>query len=88
MISKKKHHSPPGSCQLDLWGVPQEQKWEDFKKAREYARSLNLQDKKEWLILWRKRGITRQGIPRNPDEIYKDRGWKGWDDWLGIKKEQ
>jgi hypothetical protein len=88
MISKKKYNSMQGSSQLDLWGVPQEQKWEGFKKAREYARSLGLQDKEEWEILWRKRGIVKSGIPGNPDEIYKGAGWKGWDDWLGVKKER
>jgi len=88
MINKKKHDSTPGSYQLDLWGVPQEPRWEDFRKAREYVRSLDLQDKKEWEILWRKRGIVKPGIPGNPDEIYKNSGWKGWDDWLGVKKDQ
>ena len=88
MISKKKHKSIQGSSQLDLWGVPREQKWENFKKAREYTRSLGLQDRKEWEILWRKRGIVKPGIPENPDEIYKDAGWKGWDDWLGIQRDQ
>jgi hypothetical protein len=88
MIGKKKYDSAPGSSQLDLWGVPQEQKWEDFRKAREYARSLDLQDKKEWEILWRKRAIAKPGIPENPDEIYKDKGWKDWGDWLGNKKDK
>ncbi len=88
MQSKKKQHSGPESSQLDLWGIPREQRWENFKKAREYARSLVLQDKKEWEILWRRRGIVKPGIPGNPDEIYKDTGWKGWDDWLGINKKQ
>ncbi len=88
MTTKKKQHSDQELFQLDLWGIPREQKWENFKKAREYARSLVLKDKKEWEILWRKRGIVKSGIPGNPDEIYKDAGWKGWDDWLGVKKDQ
>jgi len=88
MTAKRKQHTGSDSSQLDLWGVPQKHKWEDFRKAREYARSLELQDKKEWEILWRKRAIVKPGIPGNPDEIYKDAGWKGWNDWLGNKKDQ
>lgn len=88
MATKRKQHTGPDLSQLDLWGVPQEQKWESFRKAREYARSLDLQDKKEWDILLRRRDLNEPGIPGNPDEIYKDTGWQGWDDWLGIKKDR
>src|SRR4051812_19273820 len=26
------------------------------------------------------------GIPSRPDQVYKGKGWKGWDDFLGIEK--
>ncbi|MFC1601284.1 hypothetical protein ACFL34_02945 [Candidatus Sumerlaeota bacterium] len=27
-------------------------------------------------------------LPINPDEVYKDKGWKGWDDFLGKGSSQ
>jgi superfamily II DNA or RNA helicase len=61
--------------------------WRSFKKARDYARGLNLQSHKKWLALAKDRSLTNKNrlpddIPASPDRIYDD--WVGWWDWLGT----
>lgn len=55
-----------------------------FEGAREYARSLKLKNRKQWLQyakgeLKDKKPIN---IPNNPSQVYSHK-WSGWDDWLG-----
>ena len=57
----------------------------DFEKAREYAKSLNLNSNKEWRI-YCKREDFPNNIPTNPDKKYKDKGWINWADWFGSDK--
>jgi hypothetical protein len=54
-----------------------------FEEAREFARSLNIKGKKEWVIFVQsdKRPID---IPTQPDKYYGKTGeWTNWYDWLG-----
>ena len=53
-----------------------------FAEVRDFARSLNLGSKKEWLQ-WIE---TNQplDLPKWPNHFYKDVGWKGWNDFLGY----
>jgi superfamily II DNA or RNA helicase len=56
----------------------------DFDEAREFARSLELKTVSEW------RGYCKSGekpndVPTSPQSTYKDKGWNGFGDWLGIK---
>jgi len=53
-----------------------------FEKSREFARNLNFKSTLEWQE-WSKSGMRPQNIPGNPNETYKDKGWKGWGDFLG-----
>ena len=55
-----------------------------FRKAREYARSLNLKSGEEW-IRHTKRSDFPKDIPVAPRVIYKDKGWKNMPDFLGYK---
>jgi superfamily II DNA or RNA helicase len=54
-----------------------------FEQAREYARSLNLPSVGAWIKYWKshKRPID---IPSSPQEVYADKGWAGWADFLGT----
>ena len=36
------------TSQLNLWGEKHDQKWKEFRVAREYVRSLKLNDESEW----------------------------------------
>src|SRR5215211_8547646 len=54
-----------------------------FHEAKKYAISLGLKYIREWFKHARGKGLP-EGIPIHPEKVYKDEGWKGWDDFLGI----
>jgi superfamily II DNA or RNA helicase len=54
-----------------------------FEEARAFVRQLQLKSKEEW-IDWAKTEAKPDDIPANPPSTYKDKGWLGWGDWLGI----
>ncbi len=56
-----------------------------FEEARAFARGLGLRSVTVWMA-WSKAGNRPANIPGNPAQAYKDRGWKGWSDWLGNKQ--
>lgn len=58
--------------------------YREFKEARKFARSLGLKNSSEWLIYCRS-GNKPQDIPSYPAKTYKDKGWNGVGDWLGVK---
>ncbi len=59
----------------------------EFHAAREFARSLGMSKR----IQWRKFSFGKltgfpprpPDIPWEPQKTYADKGWAGWDDWLG-----
>ena len=54
-----------------------------FKKALEYARTLKLENKKDWKD-WAKTAVRPANMPSNPDATYKHDGWQGYGHWLGT----
>jgi hypothetical protein len=55
-----------------------------YEEANEFIKNLNLKSLEDWKLF--KTSVNRpQNIPSNPDEIYKNNGWKGFTHWLGIK---
>jgi hypothetical protein len=54
----------------------------DFKEAREFVRKLNIVSVNEW-NKYRKSGNKPEDIPSNPNNIYKNKGWITWGDYLG-----
>lgn len=56
--------------------------YQPFSRARQYARSLNLKTKEEWMV-FSKSGAKPEDIPSTPARAYKE-DWKGWGDWLGT----
>jgi hypothetical protein len=62
----------------------------DFDEARSIARSLCIQSSMEWFNWVQGKSHQQRkipnGMPHNPDNHYKNRGWKGWKDWLNNKK--
>ena len=59
-----------------------------FKEARKLAISLGLKSQKEWFLyakgILRKNEVKPDNIPACPERTYKNKGWKGWGDWLGT----
>jgi superfamily II DNA or RNA helicase len=59
-----------------------------FERAREFVRNLGLKSQFEW-YQFRKGLLTEKGtlpndIPANPNQTYRDQGWRGMGDWLGT----
>ena len=57
--------------------------YKSFEEARKFVHSLGLKSSKEWRIFSRSTKKP-EDIPTNPDKIYKNKGWKGYGDWLGT----
>jgi hypothetical protein len=58
-------------------------KFRSFEDARAYVRALNIKNYDEWRE-YRKSGNKPKDIPGAPNTVYKDEGWLGYSDWLGI----
>jgi superfamily II DNA or RNA helicase len=54
-------------------------------KVKEYAKKNNIKNRNEWYWHCKNKNIP-QNIPQTVDLIYKNKGWKGWDDFLGTSK--
>ena len=59
-----------------------------FKKARDFARSLGLKKGEQWRRFCDGELRTSinlpDDIPRAPNHVYRDDGWRGMSDWLGT----
>lgn len=62
--------------------------WRDFNKARQYVRSLNIQNTLDWKKYCKGelKGYEPRpsDIPAGPDYAYKNKGWIDYGDWLGT----
>ena len=68
-----------GNSNIDTKSV----KFLPYNKAKKVVSIENLRDYKEWMIYSKnKRPIN---IPSNPNLVYKNKGWKGWREFLGSK---
>ena len=56
-----------------------------FIEAREFVHNLNLKNNFEWR-LYSKSGKRPYSIPGTPERKYKNKGWKGYRDWLGTSE--
>ena len=54
-----------------------------FEEARNYVRSLNLISKRQWFMYFQSVKCPAH-IPKGADEIYRNRGWISWYDYLGV----
>jgi hypothetical protein len=62
-------------------------KYRSFESARAYAREQHLTSAKKWLK-FSKTSSRPRDIPANPNQVYSERGWAGWPDWLGSDKKR
>ncbi len=54
-----------------------------FEDARIFSQTLKLKSYKEWQKYCKDNTIPKN-IPRNPNAVYKNKGWNGWGDFLGT----
>ena len=83
--AKKKKTTPrkfpnPSNINLYDWPTP----YLVFQVARERVRNANLKNKIEWED-WLYSDQSSKGIPTDPAVVYREHGWSGWDDFLGIE---
>ncbi|MEZ5947647.1 MAG: helicase-related protein [Planctomycetaceae bacterium] len=55
-----------------------------FHEARTFARSLKFKSLAEW-VKWADTDERPIDIPKSPENRYRDEGWIGWGDFLGIQ---
>jgi hypothetical protein len=60
----------------------QNKEFMSFEAAASFVRQLNLRSQKEFYA-WCRNGLRPAELPSNPQGAYKDKGWKGWADFLG-----
>lgn len=61
--------------------------FKSFDAARNFARALKLTTEEDWKEYLEGKGPASKfplpiDVPPQPDDIYKDKGWCGWKDWL------
>jgi hypothetical protein len=61
----------------------QNKEFQNFEKVREFAQKLNFKNRTEW-EQYSKSGRKPENIPANPGLEYKNKGWKGWGNFLGT----
>ena len=54
-----------------------------FEKARDFAKKLKFKNQNEWIV-FSKTGKKPSEIPACPNQVYENRGWVSWGDWLGT----
>lgn len=57
--------------------------YRSFEEARRFVHIMHFKNQDEWKELC-KVGLKPEDIPAYPDAVYKNDGWIGWQDWLGI----
>lgn len=61
--------------------------WLPYEDAKRFVHSLKLSSYDEWKLYIGGNIDTLPSkptnIPKSPQFVYKDNGWKGWSDWLG-----
>jgi hypothetical protein len=63
-------------------------KFAPFRKARKWARKQRLKGQKDWVKfnadVVKGLRIRPSYIPTNPQQVYKDKGWTSFGDWVGT----
>ena len=54
--------------------------WLKFEDAKKFVSKLKLKSRKEYRNYKSKK---KHGLPHKADRVYKNKGWKGWKDFLG-----
>jgi superfamily II DNA or RNA helicase len=76
------------AIELKAWSRLAKLSWRLFEEAREFSRSLKLQNVNEWRSFCKgllpEKGTLPEDIPASPDNTYEDKGWLSYGDWLGT----
>ena len=67
---------------IRIWEKLSRFNWMPFEVARNIARSLKLNNWSDWRLLDKSKILP--GVPNHPNDVYKNKGWVNWGDWLGT----
>ena len=56
--------------------------WLPFEELKKEVQKKEIKNRKEWRVYWSSLKKSSK-IPCAVSQVYKDNGWKGWDDFLG-----
>ena len=62
-----------------------EKEFLSFEEAQKIAQSMNILSSKQYNS-FKKNGLFPDNMHSTPSKFYKDKGWKGWKDFLGTTK--
>ena len=62
---------------------PKNREYASYEHASKFAQSLNLKSLLEWRKYLKENKLP-ENIPSNPGTVYKDKGWRGFGDFLGT----
>ena len=57
-------------------------KFKSYTESMNYIKKYNLKNFKDWRKFCEREDFPLN-IPKSPHQTYKDKGWKGWDHFLG-----
>lgn len=63
--------------------APNLKEYRPFVRARAFARKLRLRSEQHWRKFTKTSKLPTD-IPATPNQVYRDRGWRGMGDWLGY----
>ncbi len=72
------------AVKLKIWEKVAYRNWRPFEEAKDYVKSLNLNNAKEFRNYYGRKHNFPMDIPMYPDDVYRNKGWKGWGDYLGT----
>lgn len=57
-----------------------------YDEAKSIVQKLKLKSELEWRA-WKKQNSLPDGVPAKPETVYKNKGWVGFADFLGVSQE-
>ena len=67
----------------DFLGV-EKTSWMPFQESKKFVQSLGLKSEKEY-HKYCKTKDKPENLPKSPDNVYKNSGWKSWADFFGTR---
>ena len=67
----------------DNKGKHQSGNFPSYSQAKKIIQSYNLKSRREWHTL-RKSSDYPAALPKSPADVYRNKGWEGWGDFLGT----
>lgn len=71
--------------QIKIWENLSKFQWMPFEEAREFVRGLKFNNVNEWNS-YTKSVNKLYNIPNHPIDVYKNKGWVSFGDWLGTNR--